>query len=152
MADGERLTRRQQQRINIAVLYERVDSGPGAPPTADDITSFCVAYQGGKPVGCGGLRKLDNTSAELKRMVVTKKTRYNGAAQAVLEFLEQKSLSLGLTRLLLETGDKLMEAQHFYSRNGNKIVPNFGYYAEGDTSVCMEKRLSDTEMVAKETI
>lgn len=73
-------------------------------------------------------------------------------AQAVLEFLEQKSLSLGLTRLLLETGDKLMEAQRFYSRNGYKIVPNFGYYAGVDTSVCMEKRLSDTEMVAKETI
>lgn len=142
---------RQQQRIDIAALYERVDSEPGTPPTADDVTSFCVAYQNGKPVGCGGLRKLDDTSAELKRMFVTKEARGKGAAKAVLAFLEQKSLAIGIDRLLLETGDKLVEAQRFYSRNGYQIVPNFGYYAGVDTSICMEKRLSETQTTEKKT-
>lgn len=135
---------RQQQRVDIAALYERVDSEPGTPPTADDMTCFCVAYQDGKPVGCGGLRKLDQNSAELKRMFVTKQARGKGAANAVLAFLEQKALSLGIHRLLLETGDKLIEAFRFYTRNGYRVIPNFGYYAGVDTSICMEKDLSST--------
>lgn len=132
---------RQQQRLDIADRYERVDSEPGTPPTADDITCFCVAYQSGRPVGCGGLRRLDQHSAELKRMFVIKEARGKGAANAVLEFLEQKSLALGIRRLLLETGDKLVEAHRFYTRSGYKIIPNFGYYAGVETSICMEKLL-----------
>lgn len=132
---------RQQQRIDIAALYERVDSEPGTPPTADDITCFCVAYQNGKPVGCGGLRRLDQDSAELKRMFVTRQARGKGAALAVLDFLERKSLALGMHRLLLETGDKLMDAHRFYTRNGYKVIPNFGYYQGVDTSICMQKIL-----------
>ncbi|EST07237.1 GNAT domain protein [Kalmanozyma brasiliensis GHG001] len=134
---------RQQQRIDIAALYERVDSEPGTIPTAGDMTCFCVAYQDGQPVGCGGLRRLDHDSAELKRMFVTKAARGKGAAIAILDFLERTSLRLGMHRLLLETGDKLMEAYRFYTRNGYKVIPNFGYYQGVDTSICMEKLLVD---------
>lgn len=75
-------------------------------------------------------------------MFVLKKSRGKGAANAVIAFLEQKSLALGLTRLRLETGDKLVEAHRFYARNGYKVIPNFGYYVGVDTSICMEKQLS----------
>ena len=109
------------------------------------MTSFCVAYQNDKAVGCGGLRRLDQHSAELKRMFVTKEARGKGAANAVLAFLEQKSMALGINRLLLETGDKLLEAHRFYTRNGYRVIPNFGYYAGVDTSICMEKRLPHTQ-------
>ena len=136
---------RQQQRIDIALLYSRVDSEPGAPPSADDMTCFCVAYQNDKPVSCGGLRKLDEHSAELKRMFVTKEARGTGAANAVLGFLEQKSIDLGIDRLLLETGDQLIQAQRFYTRNGYHIIPNFGYYSGVDTSICMEKQLTRSQ-------
>lgn len=134
---------RQQQRIDIAALYQRVDSEPGTAPTADDMTCFCVAYHDNQPVGCGGLRRLDPDSAELKRMFVTKQARGKGAAIAILDFLERTSLSLGIHRLLLETGDKLMDAYRFYTRNGYKVIPNFGYYQGVDTSICMEKILVD---------
>ncbi|TKY87441.1 hypothetical protein EX895_004119 [Sporisorium graminicola] len=134
---------REQQRVDIAVLYDRVDSEPGTPPSADDITCFCVAYQSGVAVGCAGLRRLDQDSAELKRMFVAKPARGKGAADALVEFLERKALALGIRRLLLETGDKLKEAQRFYTRNGYRIIPNFGYYQGIETSICMEKTLSD---------
>ncbi|GAC92530.1 N-acetyltransferase [Pseudozyma hubeiensis SY62] len=133
---------REQQRIDIAALYERVDSEPGKPPSADDMSCFCVVYQDGLAVGCAGLRKLDQDSAELKRMFVTKEARGKGAANAVLVFLEQKAAALGVQRLLLETGDKLLEAQRFYKRSGFQIIPNFGYYQGVDSSICMEKILS----------
>ncbi len=114
---------RRQQRLDIAKLYERVDSEPGTPPTAGDMACFCVAYQDGNPVGCGGLRQLDQHTAEIKRMFVTKQARGKGAANAVLAFLERRSLGLGLSCLRLETGHKLEEAHRFYTRNGYNVVP-----------------------------
>ncbi|GAK63896.1 GCN5 family acetyltransferase [Moesziomyces antarcticus] len=141
---------RKEQRKDIAALYERVDSEPGTPPTAQDITCFCVVYQDKQPVGCGGLRRLDADSAEIKRMFVARSARGKGAANAVLAFLENKSLELGIHRLLLETGDKLAEAHRFYTRNGYKIIPNFGYYAGVDTSICMEKLLANDQTGSSE--
>lgn len=135
---------RKLQRLDIAALYSRVDSEPGMPPTAADTACFCVAYSASRPVGCGGLRRLDEQSAELKRMFVAPEARGKGAALAVLNFLEQKALSIGITRLVLETGDRLLPAQRFYTRNGYRIIPNFGYYQGVPTSICMEKNLHTT--------
>lgn len=134
---------REQQRIDIADRYENVDSEPGTPPSAADVICFCVAYQNGIAMGCAGLRRLDQGSAELKRMFVTKEARGRGAANAILAFLEQKSLALGIHRLLLETGDRLVEAQRFYRRSGFRVTPNFGYYQGIQSSICMEKILSE---------
>ncbi|PWY98632.1 acyl-CoA N-acyltransferase [Testicularia cyperi] len=139
--DPDAVALRNQQRIDIADRYERVDSEPGTPPSADDITMFCVAYSGSKAVGCGGLRLLDHASAEIKRMFVLREARGTGAAAAVLVYLEQHSKQLGLHRLLLETGDKLFDAIRFYTRSGYTRIPNFGYYQGVDTSICMEKVL-----------
>lgn len=135
---------RQQQRIAIDGLYDNVDTEPGIAPSAADMTCFCVAYQDGHAVGCAGLRRLDPTSAELKRMFVAKEARGKGAANALLAFLEQKCLALGVHRLLLETGDRLIEAHRFYTRSGFRIIPNFGYYQGVETSICMEKLLVDS--------
>lgn len=75
-------------------------------------------------------------------MFVAKHARGKGAANAILDFLEHKALALGIHRLLLETGDKLIQAQRFYTRNGYHIIPNFGYYQGVEISICMEKILS----------
>ncbi|SJX62138.1 uncharacterized protein SRS1_12987 [Sporisorium reilianum f. sp. reilianum] len=143
---------REQQRIDIAALYDLVDSEPGTPPSAADIMCFCVAYQHGLPVGCAGLRRLDQDSAELKRMFVAKHARGKGAANAILDFLERKALALGIDRLLLETGDRLKDAHRFYTRNGYRIIPNFGYYQGIESSICMEKRLSEPHTAAPASV
>ncbi len=57
---------RQQQRIDIAALYQRVDSEPGTPPTADDITCFCVAYQNGKAVAAAAFVDSISTRQNLR--------------------------------------------------------------------------------------
>ncbi len=35
-----------------------------------------------------------------------------------------------------------MEAHRFYTRNGYKVIPNFGYYQGVESSICMEKILA----------
>ncbi len=45
---------------------------------------------------------------------------------------------LGWSRLVLETGNRQPDAIRLYEREGYVRVPNFGYYAASDYSLCYE--------------
>jgi len=133
---------RAAQRAEIAVRYGRPDSEPGAAPTAADIAFFVVAHApDGTPAGCGGLRRLDDATGEVKRMYVSREHRGTGVADAVLRALEDHARGLGWTHLRLETGDGQPEATRFYTRSGYARIPCFGSYAATPTSHCYEKAL-----------
>jgi GNAT superfamily N-acetyltransferase len=138
--DAEAL--RAAQRVEIAERYGRPDSEPGAAPTAGDIAHFVVAYSAdGDPVGCGGLRRLDPASGEVKRMYVVPAARGTGVAPAVLAALEEYARSAGWTHLRLETGDRQPDAVRFYTRAGYRPIPRFGAYADEPASLCFERAL-----------
>ena len=137
---------REAQRIEIAERYGRPDSEPGTPPSAADIAYFVVAAdQDGTPLGCGGLRRLDATSGEVKRMYVVPERRGTGVAGAVLAALEERARALGWTHLRLETGDAQPDAIAFYTKHGYRPIPRFGPYAAEPSSRCFERVLSDQE-------
>jgi putative acetyltransferase len=138
--DGLQL--RQAQRDEVALRYGTPNTEPeSATPSGPDIALFLVAYDDAEPVGCGGLRELDATAGEIKRMYVRPDRRGAGVSTAVLRALEDRALKLGWNRLALETGDRLHEAQRFYEREGYARVPNFGHYADSPYAVCYEKHL-----------
>jgi GNAT superfamily N-acetyltransferase len=93
------------------------------------------------PVGCGAIRRMDAATAEIKRMYVIPKHRGMGAGRAILEKLEQVALELGVTRIVLETGERQPEAIALYEHGGFARIPLFGEYADSPISVCMEKVL-----------
>ena len=132
---------RAQQQAEIAQRYGTPHSEPGPAPTADDITVFFVAYEGGTAVGCSGLRERDATEAEVKRMFVAPSRRGTGVSVALLSRLEQFGRDRGYARLVLETGDEQPDAIRFYEREGFTRIPNFGYYVDSPLSVCFEKAL-----------
>ena len=133
---------RAAQRIEIAERYGTDDSEPGPAPTAADITVFFVAYSDdGTPVGCGGLRRIDETHGEIKRMFVTPSARGSGVSTAVLGALERFGLESGWSRLVLETGAAQPDAIRFYTREGFTPIDRFGYYADSEDSLCYEKTL-----------
>jgi len=132
---------RQAQRAEIEQRYGTPDSEPGPAPTGDDITAFFVAFDGEKPVGCGGLRELDSTEAEIKRMFVDPSSRGTGVSTALLARLEQFGRERGYRRLVLETGDQQPDAIRFYTREGYERIPNFGYYTDSTLSLCFAKQL-----------
>ena len=132
---------RAAQRAEIEQRYGTPDSEPGPAPTGDDITAFFVAFEGDTPVGCGGLRELDPTEAEVKRMFVDPSSRGTGVSTAILARLEQFGRERGYSRLVLETGDQQPDAIRFYSREGFERIPNFGYYVDSANSLCFEKQL-----------
>ena len=112
---------------------EEVSEGQGA---------FVVAYLDGMAVGCGGMRRIEEGTAELKRMYVEPHARGKGVGRAVLEALEREARSMGVRRLLLETGIRQKAAESLYRSAGFHDIPPYGeYVASAATSVCMAKDL-----------
>lgn len=140
-ADGVAL--RAAQRVEIAERYGTPDSEPGPAPTGDDIALFLVSYTADNvPAGCGGLRQLDGSSAEIKRMFVDPAHRGTGVSVAILRELEAAAVKRGWTTLRLETGTEQPDAIRFYTREGYRPIPNFGHYAHSAISLCFEKAVA----------
>lgn len=136
---------RTAQRAELAIRYQNPNSEPGPAPTAEDITRFLIALDddGMTPIACGALRRIDEYRGEVKRMFVITGQRGSGVASLVLRALETIARDeLGWDRLVLETGDRQPEALRFYEREGYTRIPNFGYYAASEYSLCYERVLA----------
>lgn len=141
---------RTAQQAEISERYGVPDSEPGPKPTASDITLFLMAYDVAEdgsevPVGCGGLRTLDRSHGEIKRMYVIPDRRGTGISTRMLTALEDEARALGWDRVVLETGDRQPDAMRLYEREGYTRIPNFGYYADSELSLCYEKVLVPNE-------
>ena len=108
----------------------------------DKIKHVVVAYDEGKPVGCGALKEYAPGTMEIKRMYTSPENRGNGVATKVLIELEMWASELSYETCILETGKKQPEAIGLYKKNGYKIIPNYGQYAEIENSVCFKKQLT----------
>jgi GNAT superfamily N-acetyltransferase len=133
---------RVAQRAELDERYGSDDHEPGAAPSAADIDVFLVALTpSGEAIACGALRRLDASSAEVKRMFVSPASRGSGVAAAVLRALEENARARGWTTLRLETGPAQPDAIRFYEREGYRQIPLYGAYIGSDLSVCYERAL-----------
>ena len=107
----------------------------------DKIKYVVVAYENGKPMSCGALKKYTSTTMEIKRMYTSPESRGKGIASKVLAELEIWATELSCEKCILETGKRQPEAIGLYKKNGYKIIPNYSQYAEIENSVCFEKEL-----------
>jgi GNAT superfamily N-acetyltransferase len=122
---------------HFSLSGEQVAEGEGA---------FLVAYLDDLAVGCGALRRLDETTAELKRMYVNPSVRGRGIGRALLDALEGEARVLGVTRIVLETGTRLVPAIKIYEAMGYVRIPLFGeYLSSPETSLCFGKSLTTPE-------
>lgn len=120
------------QRFGPNLKAEHLQEGRG---------TFLVARAGGRAVGCGAIRVLDSTSAEVKRMFVEPEQRGRGVGRAVLDGLQAAARQLGMRRLVLETGVYQEAAIALYRRAGFAQIDCWGEYASSPTSVCFEKHI-----------
>ena len=65
---GADLRAAQQAELDARFGHSAHEAGP--PPSEADTAVFLLAYEkgSGQPVGCGGLRLLDEHTAEIKRL------------------------------------------------------------------------------------
>jgi len=105
------------------------DPAKSNPARDEDMTPpagfFVVARLDGHPVGCGALKRKDQTTGEIKRMWTASSARGRGVARKVLQALETAAQDFGLTTLRLETNRKLTEAQALYRNAGYREVDPF---------------------------
>ncbi|MDT4913204.1 MAG: hypothetical protein QOC66_2332 [Pseudonocardiales bacterium] len=102
-----------------------VDPTEFSPPTG----LFLVGLLDGIAVAMGGWRRLDESTAEIKRMYVSQSARRRGLARQLLTALERTAGEAGLSRLVLNTGPEQPEAIAMYRQAGYTDVPGFGHYA-----------------------
>ena len=80
--------------------------------------ALLLARRGDDVVGCGGIRLLDEQTAEVKRMWLDPAARGLGLGAALLAGLEERAASLGCSRVVLDTSDRLEAAVATYRRSG----------------------------------
>jgi putative acetyltransferase len=102
---------------------------------------FLVARMADRALGCGAVRLLASSTGEIKRLYVSPDARNGGVAKAVLAELEGWAAGRGVSRLVLETGNRQAEAIGLYRSAGYAPIPCFGAYAGSPSSVCFEKHL-----------
>jgi putative acetyltransferase len=127
-----------------AELSERYGNPPSpfSPSEATVArTVFLVARLGGQAVGCGAIRRIDDDTAEVKRMYVVATGRRKGVARRILAELERRAIAFGYRAIRLETGTLQSEARHLYESCGYKRIAAFGLYVGNPISVCYEKVL-----------
>lgn len=105
----------------------------------DKIKHVIVAYDNGKPIGCGAIKEFDKSTMEIKRMYTSPENRGKGIASSILTELETWANELAYKRCILETGIRQPEAIGLYTKSGYQLIPNYGQYSGVEDSRCFEK-------------
>ncbi len=112
----------------IVDLYGR-DLGPGPSATPEDFSPpggrFVGLYDGEKAVAGGGIKRLDEEAAEIKRMYVTPGRRGRGLSHLLLAALEDAARGLGYRRVRLDTGVHQHAALRLYLGAGYSEVADY---------------------------
>lgn len=108
-----------------------------------DIT-FWSAWQKEELVGCGALKELDSSHAEIKSMRVSQKHRGNKLASMLLSHIVAEAMAKEYQKLSLETGSMAFfePARKLYEKYGFKPCAPFADYKEDPNSVFLSLDLS----------
>lgn len=120
-------------------LGPRHDSGDLVEPTGVLLLARSVGDGAPRPVGCVGLRRLDEHVRELTRMFVRPESRGEGIAALLLAAAEQHARADGASVIRLNTRKDLAEARALYAKHGYREIPRYGDDPLADH--CFEKKL-----------
>ncbi|MCG7417725.1 MULTISPECIES: GNAT family N-acetyltransferase [Microbacterium] len=112
--------------------------GPGAYRTVFPLPATFVEPAGvfvvldddeGRPVGCGGIRRIadgpDGPRDEVKHLFVRDTGRGRGWGRLILEDLERRARERGAAELVLDTHHTLDAAGGLYARSGFHAIPAY---------------------------
>jgi DNA-binding MarR family transcriptional regulator/predicted GNAT family acetyltransferase len=92
-----------------------------APPSG----LFVIARLDGDAVGCGGFKRVDKATGEIKRVWTAPSARGLGVARRMLRALEAAAREAGLKTLRLDTNRALTEAHALYRSEGYREIARF---------------------------
>ena len=100
---------------------------------------FVVARLDGEAVGCGGFKRVDKATGEIKRVWTAPSARGIGVARRMLRVLEAAAREAGVKTLRLDTNRTLTEAHALYRSEGYREIARFNDNPYAD--YWFEKRL-----------
>jgi putative acetyltransferase len=137
-----------------ALLTEHLDEMRAtSPPESkhaldlDDLrrpeVTFWSALDGDEVIGCGAIKRLDATHAEVKSMRTARSRQGGGVASALLTHLLDEARRMGFRRVSLETGSAefFAPARRLYRRFGFADCEPFGDYRPDPHSVFLTREL-----------
>jgi GNAT superfamily N-acetyltransferase len=118
-----------EMRVELNDVYDSFNRLDNPPLVPDELRgpdgAYLVGYEDAEAVAGGGLRRLDDGVAEIKRMFVRPAARSRGVARALLEALEQTARELGYEKIRLDTGPKQVHGLALYRSAGYVDVPPY---------------------------
>ncbi len=134
----------------ISLLQEHLDDMKAvSPPESrhaldldglkDPSIKFWTIWEGNVLAGCGALKQLDETDAEIKSMRTSKGFINKGVASKLLMYIVKQAKRNGLKKLSLETGsmDYFLPAHGLYKKHGFNFCGPFADYKEDSNSIFM---------------
>jgi putative acetyltransferase len=107
---------------------------------AEPSGALLLACDGEAYVGCSGVRKFDEETAELKRMYVKNEYRGYQIGINLLQRSIELAKQLGYKKIRLDTLESMAKAQQLYSSFGFYEIPAYRFNPLPGT-VYMEKKL-----------
>lgn len=105
--------------------------------------TFWTVRDGDTLVGCGAIKRLDATHAEVKSMRTLPARKRSGVASLLLGHIISEAARMGLRRLSLETGSAgfFAPARRLYEKFGFEYCEPFGDYRPDPSSVFLTRAL-----------
>ena len=100
---------------------------PSATPAdfAQPAGTFLVGFADGGAVCAGGIKRIDDEAAEIKRMYVVPGARRRGVARLLLSALEGAARDRGYRLVRLDTGPRQPHAAALYASAGYVEIGNY---------------------------
>jgi GNAT superfamily N-acetyltransferase len=108
---------------------------------ASQILTSVLAIDGDAAVGHLALRPYGDDALEVKKVFVSPEARGRGISKALMREAEVIARERGIRRLVLQTGDRQIEAIALYVRVGYEAIPVYGAYTVMSNALCFEKQL-----------
>jgi putative acetyltransferase len=105
--------------------------------------TFWTVWDGDRLAGCGALKELDATHAEIKSMRTVEAYRGRGVGSAMMRRILEAAAFRGYSRLSLETGfgEFFAPARALYEKFGFAVCPPFADYRDDPNSYFMTKEI-----------
>lgn len=121
----------QAMRDEIAIMYDGLDLDGDSMPRAGPAElgppggAFIVGHLGPELACCGGIKRWDDRTCEMKKMYVVPALRGRGVGRALLHELEARARTLRYEIARLDTGPKQVSARALYESEGYLEIADF---------------------------
>ena len=109
------------------------------PNRPENMNGLAVVYEGEMPIAIGAWKRVDDKTAEIKRIYVRPAYRRQGVASALIPALEDSAAESGFAQFILETARNTDASHQLYLSLGYQIIDYYGSPAGAENCLCFYK-------------